>query len=83
MLKLTQQVLTMLRRSKDQEIWIVVWDYVRRSTDGKFCKISEYMTAPAEVLEAAGHSEARRDEVLRVLVQALQTGDSAMLEPEF
>ncbi len=78
--KLARTALLLLRKSGGRDdIYLVMWEYIFRVTDGKFKRLADYVTAPAEMLPT-GHSDERRDEILRTIISALESGDIALLE---
>lgn len=57
--------------------WVSVREFVWTRSGQRFNMISDYMEAELKTAE----EEQMRDDTLRVIVQALEAGDFALLEP--
>lgn len=78
--KLARRALLLLRKHgapAGSELWPLVWEFVHSSTGGKFSKVSDYVCADMATTE----EEQARDAVLRVVIQAVESGDHGLLEP--
>lgn len=77
--KRAQRALILLRKHGSKpgcELYPLVWEFVHRMTAGRFRRLSDFLLADME-----GEEDTRRDEVISVIIQALESGDHSLLDP--
>jgi hypothetical protein len=78
--KLARRALLLARKhgsDAGSEVWPLVWEFIHRQTAGRFARLADYVTAEFNLpLE-----DEERDANLSIIIQAIESGDWALLEP--
>lgn len=72
-----QKAIRLLAKSRIPDIFPAIWEAIHRLTDGQFTRLNEYLRA-----ELAGEASEKREAIIRIIIQALESGDVSLLEPE-